>query len=289
VNHYKERAVKEEIRNFLDYLRQRRGYSERTIESYWNDLSQAASFFVRQRGAGFKWANLTPQDLQDYVSHLRGRGYSVSSISRKISSFRSFLHYLYREGVIAQDYGELLAGAKAPKRPPKFLPEEDLARLLEAPSAQSDPRALRDKAILEVLSSTGMKILELVSLNLEDVDLASGAIRIMSRKGKERIVSLSEQAREALKAYVEQGRIHFLKPNSPADALFLNAKGQRLSRQGVWVIVKQYAKALGISVSPKVFRHSLIHKKLKEKAKPEDLKKLLGYSGHLDKTLYSEE
>ncbi len=281
--------MKEEVRNFLEYLRKEKSCSEHTIESYWNDLSYAANFFARKKGAGFKWSELEPQDVQDYVSHLRGRGYAMSSLARKLSSFRSFLHYLHREKILTQDYSELLGGAKATKRPPRFLSEEELNRLLEAPMAQGGPRALRDRAILELLSSTGMKIIELVNLNLEDVDLATGSVRILSRKGKERIVNLSDQAREALKAYIEQGRIQFLSPKSPTDALFLNAKGQRLTRQGVWVIVKQYAKAVGMETSPKVFRHSLIRKKLQEKTKPRDLKKILGYSGHLDASLYAGE
>ncbi len=281
--------MKEEVRNFLEYLRQEKSYSEHTIESYWNDLSYAVNFFTKKRGAGFKWSDLSPQDVQDYVSHLEGRGYAASSLSRKTSSFRSFLHYLHREKIITQDYDNLLGRTKATKRPPKFLSEEELAKLLEVPLAQGKPSALRDKAILEVLYSTGMKVIELVNLNLEDVDLASGSIRVVSRKGRERIVSLSDQAREALKAYIEQGRVQFLDPENPTDALFLNAKGQRLTRQGVWVIVKQYAKALGMETSPKVFRHSLIRKKLHERTKPKDLKKILGYSGHLDTSLYIGE
>lgn len=281
--------MKEEVRNFLEYLRKEKAYSEHTIESYWNDLSYAANFFFKKKGATFKWADLKPTDVQEFVSHLKGRGYAMSSISRKISSFRSFLHFLRREGVIAQSYSELLGGAKAPKRPPKFLSDEELSKLLEAPSAQGGPKALRDKAILEVLSSTGMKIIELVALNLDDVDLASGAVRIIYKKEKERVVSLSDQAREALRVYIEQGRMRLINPQNPTDALFVNAKGQRLTRQGVWVIVKQYARSVGMETSPKIFRHSLIRKKLLEKAKPKDLKKILGYSGHLDTTLYSGE
>lgn len=278
--------MKEEIRNFLEYLSREKSYSERTIESYLNDLSYAANFFARKKGVTFKWSDLGLSDVQDYLSHLRGRGYAVSTFARKVSSFRSFLHFLHQKKIIAQDYGAFLGGVRPPRRLPKFLPDEQLTKLLEAPLAQSGPRALRDKAILELLYSTGIKILELVSLNLDDVDLASGTIRVIS-KGRERVVGLSEQAKEALKSYIEQGRMHLLNPQNPTDALFLNAKGQRLSRQGVWLIVKEYARNLGIEVSPKVFRHTLIRKKLQEKTNPEDLKKILGYSGHIDQTLYT--
>lgn len=278
--------MKEEIRKFLEYLSHEKSYSERTIESYLNDLSYAANFFARKKGVTFKWSDLGFPDVQDYLSHLRGRGYAVSTFARKISSFRSFLHFLHQKGIIAQDYGAFLGGVRPPRRLPKFLPDEQLTKLLEAPLAQSGPRALRDKAILELLYSTGIKILELVSLNLEDVDLASGTIRAIS-KDRERVVGLSEQAKEALKSYIEQGRMHLVNPQNPTDALFLNAKGQRLSRQGVWLIVKEYARNLGIEVSPKVFRHTLIRKKLQEKTNPEDLKKILGYSSHIDQTLYT--
>jgi len=279
------------VEEFIKHLRDEEGYSEHTLSAYESDLKQFIAFWGRKRAPAIPtWSEVTTDGIVEYILHLKERSYAPSTLARKMAAIRSFFHFLYQRGLVSDDPTATLKTPKVPQRVPKVLTKEQMAKLLEAPTKQKGAKALRDKAILELLYSTGMKATELISLNVDDVDLASGTVRIIYKKGAERVAYLSKSALEALRLYLEKGRRHFLGDEGTSQALFMNFQGKRLTRQGLWVIIRQYTEQVGIEerISPNTFRHSLVMHKLQEGVPPKDIEKLLGYSAPLNVLLYSQ-
>ena len=283
--------MRELVDEFLEHLRQE-GYSIHTVNAYESDLKQFIDFWTRKKAPEMPtWTEVDAEGIVDYILYLKERSYAPSSLARKIAALCSFFHYLVKSGVIKDDPTAAIELPKVPKRVPRYLTRSQVERLLEAPANSQDPKALRDKAILELLYHTGLKASELISLNLEDVDLASGTVRVVYGRGKERVVSLPGSALRALREYLDKGRRHFLPAEGePPEALFLNFKGKRLTRQGLWVIIKRYAEMAGIKekISPNILRHSLVVHKIREGTRLRDLEKLLGYSTPLSIIAYSK-
>lgn len=279
------------VEEFLSHLKDEEGYSEHTLTAYRSDLKQFIDFWGEKRAPAVPtWSEVTTEGIIEYVIYLKERSYALSTLARKMAALRSFFHYLYGRKLISDDPTVALKTPKIPRRAPRILTKEQMARLLEAPAKREGAKALRDRAILELLYSTGMKASELISLNVDDVDLASGTVRIIYKKGAERLAYLSPSALEALRLYLQKGRRHFLSQEGDSSALFMNLQGERLTRQGLWVIIKQYAEQAGIksSISPNTFRHSLVVHKLQEGVPPGEIEKLLGYSAPLNVLLYSQ-
>jgi len=282
--------MRDKVEEFLRYLKDEKGYSEHTLNAYRNDLNQFIAFWSKKKAPDVPtWTEVTKEAIIEYILDLKERSYALSTMARKIAALRSFFHYLLHQGAIEDDPTVTIETPKIPKRAPKILTREQVARLLEEPAKQGGVKALRDKAILELLYFTGMKASELVSLNVDDVDLASRTVRILKRKGKERVISLPPSALEALRQYLYKGRIHLVSSDKPSPALFMNLQGERLTRQGLWVIIKHYTETIGIKerISPSTLRHSLAVHKLQEGARLEDIKKLLGHSSAITTLIYS--
>jgi integrase/recombinase XerD len=278
-------AMKEMVQKFLNFLEVYKEYSGNTIVAYRNDLSQFIRYVesVGLIGAS-TWAEVTKPVILDYIDYLRGKEYTSSTVARKVAAIKSFFHYLVANGLIKDDPTATLDSPKVKKRLPRAISREDIQRLLAEPARRTAPKAQRDKAILELLYATGMRVTELVSLNLEDLSLASGDVRIVSRgevhEGtKERLIPISARAIEALETYTQKGRMQLLR-NPHERALFLNHRGQRLTRQGLWLILKRYVEEVGIPgyVTPHTLRHSFAAHKLDRGASLQDVQRLLGHA-----------
>lgn len=274
-----------EIDDFIAYLDLERGLSRHTRANYQSDLGQAADYCI-QRGAR-DWRSVTGEQATGWVQSLSGRGYSVASLARKLSALRTFARFLVREKVRDDDFTQLLSGPRPGRRIPATLSETEISRLLEAASGGA-PRALRDRALLELFYSSGLRVSELSALNLQQVDLTHGFVRVFGKGAKERVVPLGRRARDALDAYVASGRPHLVKPRTGSQ-LFLGSRGTGLSRVALWMLVKQYARRAGIrkNVKPHSLRHSFATHLLTGGADLRAIQEMLGHASISTTQIYT--
>ncbi|MDA1189392.1 MAG: site-specific tyrosine recombinase XerD [Chloroflexi bacterium] len=276
----------EAIDGFLSYLKVERGVSPHTLSAYRNDLGQLAEFFSGTPKN--KWGKVTEEDLSSYVLILRKRGYSDTSRSRKVASARSFFGFLHDEGTIPADPTEYLSSPRLGRSLPTALSMENMERLLAAPSSDPEPDAMRDRAMLELLYACGMRVSELVSLDMDDINLTEGFVRCFGKGSKERIIPVHPQAVEILRTYIEHARPRLM-TGASADALFLNHRGKRLTRQGFWFVLKAHCKRVGIEgkVTPHTLRHSFATHLLRGGAPLRHVQELLGHASITTTQIYT--
>ncbi|MBC8448892.1 MAG: site-specific tyrosine recombinase XerD [Chloroflexi bacterium] len=271
----------EQVQRFLDLLLVEKGYSKNTIAAYRNDLSQLARYLVQERGmeSPLDWKKVGKNTIIDYILYLKEREYASSTVARKIAAVKSFFHYLLQSGFLADDPTVTLDSPRVKKRLPRAAASEDIERLLAVAKGES-PKALRDTALLELLYATGMRVTELISLDLTDVDLETGTIRCYGKGAKERELPIHKRSVEALQLYLEKGRPRLLRGREDEQALFLNPRGQRLTRQGLWLIVKQYVQEanLDTNITPHTLRHSFATHMLNRGADLRNVQNLLGHA-----------
>lgn len=271
------------IQEFLDYLIAEKGCSENTIAAYQNDLTQFHAFLL-ERGSlktTPDWAAITRDDLVNYILFLREREYASATVARKVAATKSFCHFLLRTDVIGDDPAEELDSPKVQKQLPNTLTPTEVDRLLALPAKNGPtPKALRDVALLEMLYATGMRVSEVAQVTLDDLDLEAGTVRCMGKGSKERVMPLYAEAITAVRTYLEQGRPALLGNNKQERTLFLNPRGARLTRQGLWLIIKGYARELGLEnrVTPHTLRHSFATHMLNGGAGLRELQRLLGHA-----------
>jgi integrase/recombinase XerD len=279
--------MREQVDAFLTYLIEKKGYSENTLAAYRNDLSQFMGFASRQVS---DWAQVNQRLITDYILHMKEREYASSTVARKVAAIKSFFHHLVAMGSIADDPTATLDSPRVKKRLPRTISVADMERLLAEPAKFSSPKALRDCALLELLYATGMRVTEAVSLNIQDLNLPSGTVRVrQGRASKERVLPLYERARKALENYLQKGRLQLIRdPGEPS--LFLNHRGKRLTRQGLWLIIKAYVEKAGIDfeVTPHTLRHSFATHKLREGASLHEIQKLLGHANISTTQIYTQ-
>jgi integrase/recombinase XerD len=280
--------MKEQIDEFLEYITEEKGYSGNTLAAYRNDLSQFTGYLGTRVSS---WPEVDREIILGYIMHMKAeQEYASSTVARKVAAIKSFFHYLVEQGKLEDDPTATLDSPKVRKRLPKAIDQKDLERLLEEPSREQTPKALRDRALLEVLYATGLRVTELVSLNVNDVDLASGTLRLVRAKDKaERIVPIHQRAIAPLRDYLDQGRIQLLR--DPAEpALFLNHRGHRLTRQGLWLIVKHYVREVGIvdDVTPHTLRHTFATHLIEKKTDLETVQELLGHANISTTQVYTQ-
>jgi len=274
--------VREVIGNFLNYLAVEKGFSPNTIAAYRNDLNQLASFVEEEaakRGSIPPWASFDRQSMLSYLLDLRQRNYAATTVARKVAAVRSLFNFMVAEGIIKANPIQDVRSPKIGKSLPKPISISQVRLLLEQPSKLSTPEAKRDKAMLELLYASGMRVSELVSLNLGDVDLENGYVRCLGKGNKERVIPIAPQAALSVAEYVKEVHPH-LAHNKDEQALFLNARGDRLTRQGFWQILKGYAKAanLEIEITPHTLRHSFATHMLNGGADLRSVQELLGHA-----------
>jgi len=272
--------MQENIQAFLMFLDTEKGYADNTIAAYRNDLTQFLRY-LEEKDSISSWAEVDKDTIISYVLNLKEREYTSSTVARKVAAIKSFFHYLMAEKVIADDPTATLDSPKVKKRLPKAISREDIERLLAATAEGKSAKSQRDHALLEMLYASGMRVTELVSLDVSDVNLASGTVRVRGKKAssKERIIPVGDRALDALQTYLNRGRMQLVR-DPEERALFLNHRGQRLTRQGLWLIIKHYVDEVGISedVTPHTLRHSFAAHKLSQGKSLQDIQKLLGHA-----------
>ncbi len=268
----------EPIESFLNYLAVEKGYSEHTIAAYRNDLTGLAGFAKGQYTAS--WADFNRQNMLSYLLDLKERGYVATTVARKVAASRSFFGFLVSEGTIKTNPTENMSSPSVGKALPKPIPINQVRLLLEQPAKLSSSEAKRDRAMLELLYASGMRISELVALNLGDVNTAGDYfVRCFGKGRKERIIPLYEQIAMTVKKYIDEDRPK-LAHGKKDDAMFLNARGERLTRQGFWQKLKEYAKSAGLGdkISPHTLRHSFATHMLSGGADLRSVQELLGHA-----------
>jgi len=271
--------MRDKIEDFLTHIATEKGYSDNTLAAYKNDLSQLASYLVALSPPVAGWEQVTRNTLVNYILDLKGREYTPTTVARKVAAIKSFFKFLMDEGVVQANPTEDLESPKVRKLLPKILSRGQVERLLEQPAKRSGVKALRDKALLELLDATGMRVSEIVSLRVDDVNLETATVRVRGKGGRERILPIHQRAVEALRAYLAEGRKAFHK-EPEEQALFLNPRGTQLTRQGLWLIIKKYVQEAGIKaeVTPHTLRHSFATQLLEGGATLRDVQELLGHS-----------
>lgn len=281
----------EEIRSFLNHLAIEKGYSENTINAYRNDLNQLADFVEETavgKGDTPDWPSVDRNLLISYILDLKERNYAPATVARKVAAVKSFFDFLVAEGIIKSDPTENLSSPKVGKSLPKPLSVAEVELLLAAPAKLSTPEAKRDVAMIELLYACGMRVSELISLNVGDVNLEAGFVRCMGKGSKERIIPIHQEASRFVKEYIVEARTQLLR-DGDEQALFLNRRGERLTRQGLWLILKNYAKAAGIKkpVTPHTLRHSFATHVLNGGADLRAVQELLGHANISSTQIYT--
>ncbi|HUV52111.1 MAG TPA: site-specific tyrosine recombinase XerD [Dehalococcoidia bacterium] len=283
----------EGISNFISSLSVEKGFSNNTLEAYKNDLSQFAAF-VREKAAKedksqASWEGVDRALILDYLVTLRERSYAPATMARKIAAIKSFFNFLVAEGTLKKNPTEGVSGPKVGKALPRAISIEDVEKLLEQPDKLATPEAKRDKAMLELLYATGMRVSETVSLNVRDVNLRNGFVRCFGKGSKERLIPIHSKAIKAVKTYVDDARPQLLSIQDET-ALFLNRRGQRLTRQGLWLILKGHAEKAKIEaeITPHVLRHSIAtHLLHSGKMNLRELQELLGHANISTTQIYT--
>ena len=276
------------IGQFLHFLSAEKGASENTIAAYRNDLSQFDIYLHNGNGTSpngnghaIEWQGVGKDKIVDYVIELKNRRYAGASVARKVAAVKSFFSFLHAEGSIKTNPTESLESPRVGKTLPRPLTVQQVDELLEQPAKRNTIESLRDQAMLELLYATGLRVTELVSLDLDSISLdkRSPMARCMGKGAKERAVPIHAQALRALVVYLNDGRTRMVK-NKSERALFVNRRGERLTRQGFWLILKQYAKDAKIEgpVTPHSLRHSFATHMLRGGAPLRNVQELLGHA-----------
>nr|WP_201279383.1 site-specific tyrosine recombinase XerD [Cedecea colo] len=264
------------IEQFLDALWLEKNLAENTLTSYRRDLKMVAEWLERH---SLTLLSVQAGDLQSLFAERLEGGYKATSSARMLSAIRRLFQYLYREKARDDDPSALLSSPKLPQRLPKDLSEAQVERLLQAPCLDQ-PIELRDKAMLELLYATGLRVSELVGLSMSDISLRQGVVRVIGKGNKERLVPLGEEAVYWLESYLEHGRPWLLNGQS-LDVLFPSQRAQQMTRQTFWHRIKHYAVIAGIDsekLSPHVLRHAFATHLLNHGADLRVVQMLLGHS-----------
>jgi integrase/recombinase XerD len=284
--------MEEDIKSFLDYLVSEKKYSKNTLAAYNNDLNQLAEY-VRSEGQSegldTSGRRLDAELLSGYLHSLRGRKYTTSTVARKIAAAKSFLKFMVDRGRLSGDLAPNLASPHVSKPLPKLLSVSEVRRLLAEPARLSTTDAKRDKTMLELLYATGLRASELMALNTRDIDLKKNSVRCLGSGSKARVIPIDLPVARLVKEYVDIVRPELLNDEKEV-ALFLNRRGERLTRQGFWQIVQGYADKVGLSgnVTPRSLRHSFAAHKLKGGAALQSVQELLGHANISTTRVYTQ-
>lgn len=289
-------ALTDPIEDYLHFIKVERQLSDNTLQSYKRDLlAYARHLYHEQKKSDFN--QVIREHILLYLDSLRAVGKSSKTVSRQISSIRSFHQFLLREKVCDQDPTVHLEMPKKEQTLPKVLSIEDIDALISAPSIEK-PQGIRDIAILEMMYGSGMRISELIALNLEDVHITMGFVRVFGKGGKERIIPLGRGALTACTNYLNDARPQLLGNAPKNDVFFITQRGKGFTRQGCWKIIKEHAQTAGITkeITPHVLRHSFATHLIENGADLRAVQELLGHSDisttqiytHVSKTRLSE-
>jgi integrase/recombinase XerC len=287
--------LKDQVRAFLQYLRYNRNVSPHTLRAYDTDLTQLLSSLAAQgniRPSDVPTVRFSTDGVRTFLGELNARGNSRASAARRLAAFRTFARYLVREGLIADDPTALIGAPRQQRGLPEYLATDETTKLLEAPDT-STPAGRRDRAILELFYASGLRLSELVDLDLEDVNLSSRIVRVRGKGGKERLVPFNRPAGEAIRVMLKdvaaRAPVAERAPRNPTpasrqarrrQALFLNLRGRRLTTRSVDRIVRRYVRAAAIArgISPHALRHTFATHLLQAGADLRAIQDLLGHA-----------
>lgn len=272
------------IERYGAYLAEEKHASQNTISSYLRDVTQFAEYLDHTEGCGLLEAD--SDMVRSYMSWMQGRGKSAASVTRFLASVKSFYNYMISTGELNSNPAKGVAAAKVERKYPEILTNKEVELFLEQPQCV-DVKGFRDHAMLELLYATGIRVSELISLDLDDLNLAAGFIRCESR-GKERIIPLYHTAVKALQDYVKNIRPQLI-ADSSEQALFVNMNGERMSRQGFWKIIKHYQEMAGIQkeITPHTLRHSFAVHLLENGADLRSIQEMLGHADISSTQIYT--
>lgn len=280
--------MRQHVAEFLAYLAVERGASPHTVAAYRRDLERYVAG-LESRGV-VDPSSVTREDVTAHIATLRSAGLAPSTVERKVSAIKSFHKFLVREAVTDNHPTARLPLPNVPERLPDVISVEDVTRLLAQPFPDG-PIGLRDRAMLETLYGCGLRVSELIGLDVGDVDLVEGFVRVLGKGGKERVVPVSGLAARALEAYITAGRPSLRPKRSLAGvdprAVFLNAKGGRISRQAVFGLVRRYGSRAGLDLHPHTLRHSFATHMLEGGADLRALQEMLGHSDLATTQIYT--
>lgn len=269
-------TLAEYIEAFAVHADLEKGLSANSVSGYFSDLEQCAGFL---KSLGITdWRRVGHEHISLWISSLSGDDYAVSSLARKLTSIRLLARFLVKESIREDDFSELLSGPRLVRRLPQTLTPEEVDRLLTAPDIAT-PYGLRNRAMLELFYSSGLRVSELATLELHQLDLEQGFLRVFGKGSKERLVPIGSRAVEAIEAYLDSARAYFVKPATGSE-LFLSERGKAISRKMLWVIFKRCAIAAGIDkpVKPHLLRHSFATHLLTGGADLRAIQEMLGHA-----------
>ena len=271
----------EEYTSFMTNVRHK---SMNTVESYKRDVTQYITYLNE---SGIQDATLaTKTTVWSYLLALQQKGKATSTVSRTLASLRSFYLFMMQNGRVSSNPTSNLEAPHVEKKAPQILAGDEVERLLEQPDT-SDNKGVRDKAMLELLYATGIRVSELINLDITDINISMSFIRCRGGK-KERIIPMGNKAKEALENYIKNARVYMLK-NKNETALFVNCNGMRLSRQGFWKLIKHYRSAAGIQaeITPHTLRHSFAAHLLENGADIHSIQEMMGHADISSTQVYS--
>lgn len=277
--------MEQDISEFIEYLHNIKRTSKNTELSYERDLKKM-NLYLKGQGI-LQVDSITYTNLNSYILFLEKKGFAVSTISRNIASLKAFFNYLFKEGKIKSDVSELIKPPKLEKRAPDILSISDVSLLLEQPGGSSY-KELRDKAMLELLYATGIRVTELISLKCPDINFELGYI-VCHDKNRERIIPFGNRAKEVLTKYLNSAR-PFMIDSEENEILFTNCSGKAMSRQGFWKLIKYYARKAGITaeITPHTLRHSFAAHLIENGADLKSVQKMLGHSDISATQIYAD-
>lgn len=267
--------MEKEISAFITYLHNVKNTSTNTELSYKRDLEKVQHFMAAR---GIEETNkISAQDLSDYVQYLEDNKFAAATVSRNIASLKAFYHFMVQDGMAAEDISDKLKAPKIEKKAPGIMSPDEVVRLLEQPSGDT-PKEIRDKAMLELLYATGIRVTELITLKVSDVNMQMNFILCRDRN-KERIIPFGSAAKSAMTRYLNGTREEMLE-NKSSEVLFANCSGQPMSRQGFWKLIKHYAKKADIQadITPHTLRHSFAAHLVENGADLRSVQEMLGHS-----------
>jgi len=278
-------ALPSEISSFLDFIRVEKGLAANTVLAYRQDLAKFAAYLERTKR---DWGEADRESVRQFLEHLHRQNLTARAIARHLVSLKGCYRFLLREGRVARDPTVDIDAPRLSQALPKYLAAAEVEKLLTQPDP-STPAGLRDRAMLEVLYATGMRVSELVSLRWEDFDANLGVVRCLGKGNKERLIPVGRSALRSLEAYVAGGRAKLTK-KAVAPFLFLNRRGGKLSRVGFWKILSRYGRKAGIltPLSPHLVRHSFATHLLERGADLRSIQMMLGHSDISTTQVYTQ-
>jgi len=274
------------LQDYLSFLSVEKGLSKNTVDSYYLDLRKFQDFLSSDTN---DLPSFSKADIIDFIEHLRDEGYSISSICRFISSIRGLCKYLLIEHAISEDPSENLQTPKKWERLPKSLTISEVKALLAAHASLHVSRltTVRDTVMFELLYSSGLRVSELISLKLEDVNLEAGFMRVLGKGSKERVVPMNMRAKERLKSYINQLRPIILKKKK-SSYIFVTSRGRPMTRQRFWQTMRSFGRQIGIEIHPHMIRHSFATHLLEGGADLRSVQKMLGHSDISTTQIYTK-